>query len=221
MTRRLVLWRHGRTAWNAERRFQGQVDIPLDGDGVRQAAVAARHLAVLPPDKIVSSDLERARVTAEALAAPTGLEIQFDERLRETYAGEWQGLSREELLASHGADLARWAAGSDLQPGGGERRTQVAERMVAAIDDALVDVPDGGTLVVATHGGAARAAVGALLELPVANWAILGVLTNCAWTVLSERAGAEVDDEGRPLARWRLEEYNARSLPETAFGDDR
>ena len=78
MTRRLVLWRHGRTAWNADRRFQGQEDVPLDEQGVRQAAEAARHLAVLPPDRIVSSDLGRARVTAGALAAITGLDVHLD-----------------------------------------------------------------------------------------------------------------------------------------------
>lgn len=220
MTRRLVLWRHGRTAWNADRRFQGQEDVPLDEQGVRQAAEAARHLAVPPPDRIISSDLGRARVTAGALAAITGLEVHLDERLRETFAGDWQGLSRDELIAGHADDLTRWAAGSDLRPGGGERRSEVADRMVAAITEALAEVPAGGTLVVATHGGSARAAVGSLLELPMPNWAILGVLTNCAWTVLSERVGDQTDDEGRPLARWRLEEYNARSLPETAFGDD-
>lgn len=215
MTRRVVLWRHGRTEWNAEGRFQGQTDVPLDAFGVSQASAAATQLAQLPPTKIVSSDLARARVTAGELASRTGLDVSLDARLRETYAGAWQGLDRDVLLARFGDELAAWASGSDLRPGGGERRSEVAGRMLAAIDDALVDVPMDGTLVVATHGGSARAAVGSLLGLPAEHWSILGVLTNCAWSVLTER----IDAAG--VVSWRLEEYNARSLPETAFADDR
>ena len=214
MSRRLVLWRHGRTQWNATRRFQGQIDVALDETGRAQARQAAEQLAQLPPTAIVASDLSRAQDTAAALAEATGVAVQTDARLRETNAGTWQGLGREELLAAHGEELAAWAAGSDLRPGGGERRSEVAARMVAAIEDAMATVAYDGTLVVVTHGGAARAAVGHLLDLPVANWAILGVLTNCAWTVLSEQPA----ESGM---RWRLEEYNARSLPQTAFGDDR
>ena len=214
MSRRLVLWRHGRTQWNATRRFQGQIDVALDETGRAQARQAAGQLAQLPPTAIVASDLSRAQDTAAALAEVTGVVVQTDARLRETNAGTWQGLGREELLAAHGDELAAWAAGSDLRPGGGERRSEVAARMVAAIEDAMATVPYDATLVVVTHGGAARAAVGHLLDLPVANWAILGVLTNCAWTVLSEQPA----ESGM---RWRLEEYNARSLPQTAFGDDR
>ncbi len=210
MSRRLVLWRHGRTEWNAAKRFQGQIDVALDSVGLAQAEAAAGMLAALLPHRIVSSDLSRARTTAEALSRRTGVVVELDPRLRETDAGDWQGLGRSELLARYPDDLAAWAAGSDLRPGGGERRTEVAERMVAAIEDALSGVPSGGTLVVATHGGAARAAVGQLLGLPVSDWAVFGVLTNCAWTVLTEQAHG-----------WRLEEYNARSLPEQALGDDR
>lgn len=213
--RRLVLWRHGRTAWNLEHRFQGQTDIPLDAEGVRQAGVAARQLGQLPPTAIVSSDLDRARTTAAALADITGLPVAQDQRLRETFAGDWQGLTREELLARYSDELAGWAGGSDLRPGGGERRSEVAARMVAAIEDAMAPLTGDATLVVVTHGGAARAAVGQLLGLPMDHWSILGVLTNCAWTVLSERP----EPDGG--SRWRLEEYNARSLPETAFADDR
>lgn len=210
MSRRLVLWRHGRTEWNAAKRFQGQIDVSLDAVGLAQAESAAALLAGLHPDRIVSSDLSRARATAEALSRRAGIDVEVDPRLRETDAGEWQGLGRAELLARFPDDLAAWAAGSDLRPGGGERRTEVAARMIAAIDDALVAVPQGGTLVVATHGGAARAAVGQLLGLPMLDWVVFGVLTNCAWTVLTEQPHG-----------WRLEEYNARSLPEQALGDDR
>lgn len=226
--RRLVLWRHGRTEWNHQRRFQGQSDVALDDTGRSQARAAAKELALLPPDRIVSSDLVRARVTAQALADLAGLPVHEDPRLRETYAGVWQGLDRETLQRDHAEELAAWAAGSDLRPGGGEKRTEVAARMVEGIEEALAPLPNGGTLVVVTHGGSARAAVGQLLGLPPEHWAILGVLTNCAWTVLQERYDPELGSvasgggsAGAGGVRWRLEEYNARSLPETAFADDR
>lgn len=73
--RRLVIWRHGRTAWNLEHRFQGQTDVPLDEVGVAQAKAAARMLMALRPQIIVSSNLSRARDTAAPLAAACGLEI--------------------------------------------------------------------------------------------------------------------------------------------------
>lgn len=217
--RRIVLWRHGRTEWNAEQRFQGQSDVPLDDVGRRQAAQAARVLADLPPDRIISSDLSRARETAATLSAITGLPVADDERLRETFAGIWQGLTRQELEEGHGEELASWSAGSNVRPGGGETRLEVAERMVAAIDDALLELPAGRTLVVATHGGSARAATGALLGLPHEHWAALGVLSNCAWSVLVENVPQPGGVRHGPP--WRLQEYNAGSLPAVALADDR
>lgn len=217
--RRIVLWRHGRTEWNAQQRFQGQSDVPLDEVGRQQALQAARVLAELPPDRIITSDLSRARETAEVLAGLTGLTAVGDERLRETFAGIWQGLTRAELEARHGEDLANWAAGSNVRPGGGETRVEVADRMVAGITDALRDLPAGQTLVVATHGGSARAATGALLGLPHEHWAALGVLSNCAWSVLVENVPRP--GEVRHGPPWRLQEYNAGSLPAVALADDR
>lgn len=217
--RRLVFWRHGRTAWNAERRFQGQTDVPLDDMGRRQAAHAAELLATLAPDRIVSSDLARARETAEALGAHVGLEVATHSGLRETFAGEWQGLTRRELEEMYGDELARWSAGSDVRPGGGETRLEVADRMVVTVEAVLAESAPGETIVVATHGGAARAAIGALLELPPEHWAALGVLTNCAWSVLVENLPDASGTRHGP--RWRLQEYNAGSLPVTALADDR
>lgn len=212
--RRIVLWRHGRTAWNAERRFQGQSDIELDDEGRAQAQRAARLLVHLTPSRIVSSDLSRAFATAQALADLTDLDVIADTRLRETFAGEWEGLRRPELFATYGDEVARWASDSHARPGGGETRIEVAERMVEAIDHYVNELPPQGTLIVATHGGSARAAIGALLELPPRNWACLGVLSNCAWSILTENT------TGHGPA-WRLQEYNAGSLPTPALADDR
>jgi probable phosphoglycerate mutase len=213
---RTIIWlRHGRTAWNEGGRFQGQTDVPLDDRGIRQAEAAAAVLAGLAPSRVVASDLDRARSTAAPLLAATGLPEVLDPRLRETYAGSWEGLTHREIRARDGDALDRWAAGDPIRPGGGELRTEVAERVDAAVREALSGLAADGPLVVVTHGGAARAGIGRMLGLPPEHWGVLGVLSNCCWSVLVEhsRDGA--------AARWRLAEYNAGSLPVPALGDDR
>jgi len=213
--RRIVFWRHGRTHWNAEQRFQGQTDIELDELGVEQAERAAAMLATLQPAVIVASDLSRAMNTAKPLARILGLEVTTDVGLRETFAGEWEGLTRPEMEQGYGAMLAQWSASAEMRAGvSGETRLEVAERVAAAVQRALERVEPGRVLVVVTHGGAARAGIGEILGLPPEHWAVLGVLTNCSWSVLVENVS--------PFGpRWRLQEYNAGTLPESALADDR
>ena len=213
--RKIVFWRHGRTPWNAEQRFQGQTDIDLDDVGTGQALRAAGMLATLEPSMIIASDLLRARATAQPLARILGLEVHLDAGLRETFAGEWEGLRRPELESGYGDLLASWSSGADIRPGiTGETRREVAARMAAAVERALVEVSPGQVLVVVTHGGAARAGIGQMLDLPPEHWAVLGVLTNCSWSVLVENLTGYGP-------RWRLQEYNAGTLPEAALADDR
>ncbi|MCH9738668.1 MAG: histidine phosphatase family protein [Actinomycetia bacterium] len=214
LSRKVVFWRHGRTEWNAQRRFQGQTDIPLDEVGLEQASDAARLLVGVRPTRIISSDLTRAHTTASALAELVNLDVRTFAGLRETNAGTWEGQTREALIANHGDELAAWAAGSNLRPGGGETRTEVAQRVINVINDELTTISERETLVVVTHGGSARAAIAMMMELPPEHWAALGVLSNCAWSVLSEK-----DSQFGPA--WRLQEYNAKSLPVPALGDDR
>ena len=216
--RRLVLWRHGQTAWNADNRHQGQIDIPLNDVGREQARHAAQTLVAMKPTHVIASDLERALETGQILADLAGIKLSTDERLRETFAGEWQGMTRDEIVAKYPEDYSAWGGDSEIRPGGGETRWEVSQRVVTAIDDALKNIPAGGTLVVASHGGALRSALGRLLGLDPRQWTILGVLANAQWSVLSEL------DENMPKLpdlKWRLQEYNAGSLPEPAIGDDK
>ena len=110
---RLLVWRHGRTAWNAGGRFQGQLDPPLDDEGRAQAARTAPHLATLLRGEdtvVVSSDLHRARDTAAALAPLLGVEVQVDGRLREHGLGTWEGLTRAEVSERHPGHDSDWIA---------------------------------------------------------------------------------------------------------------
>ncbi|MFF3493603.1 histidine phosphatase family protein [Streptomyces sp. NPDC002795] len=207
--RRVILWRHGQTAWNLERRFQGTTDIGLTEAGVAQARRAARLLASLRPDAIVASDLERASSTAAELTALTGLDATYDESLRETYAGEWQGLTHEEIIARFGDQYAAWKRGEPVRRGGGELETEVADRAAPVVLRHADKLPDDGLLVVVSHGGTIRTTIGRLLGLEAHHWEGLGGLSNCCWSVLGEGARG-----------WRLLEHNAGTLPEPVLGDD-
>ncbi|MGW0933529.1 histidine phosphatase family protein [Streptomyces sp. NPDC002666] len=207
--RRIVLWRHGQTAWNLERRFQGSTDIELTDEGVEQARRAARLLASLKPDAIVASDLRRAAATAAELAAITGHAIAHDPGLRETYAGAWQGLTHEEIVGLYGEQYAAWKRGEPVRRGGGELETEVADRAAPVVLAHADKLPDGGTLVVVSHGGTIRTTIGRLLGLEAYHWEGLGGLSNCCWSVLGEGARG-----------WRLLEHNAGTLPEPVLGDD-
>jgi probable phosphoglycerate mutase len=203
-----VLWRHGQTVWNAERRFQGQSDIPLDETGQAQAERAARLLAGLRPDLIVSSDLSRAASTAAPLARLTGLDVTLDKDLRERHGGCWEGLTDTEIRARYPAEHATWT------PPDGEPSSVVADRVAGALHRtaaALAEGPAGdGLAVVVSHGAALRLGMSRLLGMPEDLFGVLGPLSNCSWSVLGRRHG-----------QWRLLEHNAGTLPEPILSDDR
>lgn len=208
--RRVVFWRHGRTEWNRVGRFQGQQDIALDPSGVRQAAEAAAVLRFLAPDAIVSSDLSRALQTGSALAEATGLRIGQDKRLRETFAGAWEGQTFTQIAEQDAPLLAAWSAGvGSVRASGGETRIDVGSRVADAVTEAVGGLPAGGTLVAVSHGGAIRAGICALLGLPTESWAVISGVSNCHWSVLQETP----DRHGRPA--WHLAQHNVGldSLP--------
>jgi probable phosphoglycerate mutase len=194
---RLLIWRHGETAWNAEDRVQGQIDLELNELGVAQAARAAAALADQEPDAVVSSDLRRAADTAAALASLTGLTVHYDPRLRERYFGDWQGLTNTELAERYPAERARWRAAQVIGGCGVEELDDLTKRATAALLEAAELAP-GGTVVVTCHGGTAKYGVGALLGWPAQVLASIGPLGNCRWIEL----------HSHPVRGWRLHGYN-------------
>ena len=178
--RKIVMWRHGQTAWNLERRFQGTSDIPLDDVGVSQAGRAARLLAALRPTAIIASPLVRAAATAEMLAEITGLTVTYDPDLTERSGGSWEGLTNAEIRAKYPTEHAIW------QPPGGETSEQVAKRVTAAIERGLAKLPAEGVLVIASHGAALRLGMLRWLGFPEELWSRFGGLANCSWSVLDE-----------------------------------
>ncbi|MDG4764823.1 histidine phosphatase family protein [Solwaraspora sp. WMMD406] len=180
---RLIVWRHGNTDWNAADRVQGQTDTALNDLGRDQATAAAPLIAALQPDAIVASDLRRAADTAAALAALTGLPVRTDPRLRERYYGLWQGLTMPTIAERFPAEHARSRAG-DQSPGCEvESLDDLGKRVGEALQEAA-DATPGGTVVVATHGGAARQGCGYLLGWGAEILRTVAPLQNCHWTEL-------------------------------------
>lgn len=167
----IVLIRHGETAWNAERRLQGHIDIALNAEGERQAEALAAALAAERFDAVVASDLLRARQTAAAIARRYAQEVATDAALRERCYGAFEGLLYDEIERRYPAEFAAWRS-CDVDaalPHGerpGETFRQFYRRAVGAID-AWAQAYPGGKLALVAHGGVLECAYRHALGLPL------------------------------------------------------
>lgn len=196
---RVVLLRHGRTAWNAERRMQGRLDPPLDETGEAQAAAVAPVVQRFEPVVVVASDQMRAFQTALAVTEGTGLEPRKEPRLRETDVGAWSGLVDTEVRADWPGALEQWRDDAAFAPPDGESRVDVAARGLPVVHE-LVGTPEvdaeGATALLVAHGGTITGVTCGFLGWPVEIWPSLQPLGNCRWAVLEFRHD-----------RWRLAEW--------------
>ncbi len=150
---RLVVVRHGETAWNVDQRIQGQLDIPLNERGRWQAGRLAQALSGEGIEVIYSSDLQRAAQTAGALAQATGLPLHTDPSLRERAFGDFEGVTFTEIEQRWPEAARRWRRRDpDFGPGGGETLTGFYERSVAAAVRLAARHP-GQTIALVAHGG--------------------------------------------------------------------
>ena len=181
-----VLVRHGVTAWNRARRFQGHIDIPLDDEGHRQARLAARRLAQEPVSAVYASDLGRAVQTALPIAQALGLELGSEPGLRERHYGAFEGLDHDTLEREHAEAFARWRARDPdyALPGGGETLRTFSARVEAALLGLALRHP-GERVVAVTHGGvldcAYRIASGLDLGAPRRHDLLNASLNRVAW----------------------------------------
>lgn len=157
--KRLLLVRHGESEWNSIRRLQGQADIALSERGQAQALALKQTVAELAPDKVATSDLVRARVTAELLGFPAA-ELRPD--LRENAVGDWTGQSIADLVAADPDGYAGWRAGTYAPPGG-ESWADFRNRTRAAVLSLAQET--ASTLLVVAHGGVIRALLESFLGL--------------------------------------------------------
>jgi len=194
---RVILIRHGRTAWNVEGRFQGQADPPLDDTGRKQASAAAMVLRASPMAAVLSSDLARARQTAVLVAAWRDLPVRVSAELREVDLGAWTGLTRAEAARRFPDQYRDWRVhSSTARRGGGETEDEAGERVASCLLAAAALWP-GQTIAVVSHGLALRSA---MRLLPMARaWSGPGEpphLDNGRWVTLQVEQPAHL--EGTP-----------------------
>lgn len=172
--------RHGQTLWNSSGRYQGATDVPLSEIGKEQAEKAAAWFRDVHLDAVYSSDLSRAKDTAETIARTKGLSVSLHPGLREISFGDWEGLTYDEIEA-------RWSGGIEamynhpatVRISGGESFGDVEKRTMAAMKDIIAEVgmgdngrgdeweENGKTVLIVSHGGALRTIFCGLLGITV------------------------------------------------------
>ena len=165
MHTRIYLVRHGETDWNSGGKFQGHSDIPLSGKGREQAIRLAKRLKDVDIHGIYSSDLCRARETAEIVAKPHQLTVQTMTDLREINFGGWEGLTYQEITEKFGESYSCWCENPLMtRIPSGESLQDVVDRCSKAMQNLILQHP-GETLLVVAHGGVIRTIVGTSLGI--------------------------------------------------------
>jgi broad specificity phosphatase PhoE len=186
----ILLVRHGETDWNAAQRWQGHTDRPLNDRGREQARGLARRLAGTPLAAIYSSDLARARETAEIVAEALGLPVTLLRELREVNVGSWSGLSGAECEARFPVGYSRWRAGGHGWDDG-ETYDEMSARVLAALRG-IAETHPGDTVLVVTHGGAIRSVLAHAAGLTYAEHRRAGMVVteNCGIVRFAAENGA-------------------------------
>lgn len=179
--KRLILVRHGESAWNVEQRIQGQLGGGLTARGRRQSSATARVLAeAFPTARLAVSDLQRCRETIDPLEATLGRRARLDEGLRERDFGAWSGRLAEDLREDDPDRWRRWQAGEDVVGEvDGEDTSRFTKRVVTTLERLLGEVPDGADLICVTHGGPIWHGTCALVDL---DEQVLGQVANASVT---------------------------------------
>lgn len=169
MEQSIYLIRHGQTDWNKARRFQGTKDISLNETGRKQAAKLEQALAHIPFDRVVSSDLSRARETAEILASGRSLKVETDVLLREIDFGYWEGLDFAAIEARFPEEARTWLEDpGSLKIPGGESFQIMAQRVWERFLF-WTEREDYQKMAIVSHGGTTAAMICMILGEPIAS----------------------------------------------------
>ncbi len=186
---RIILLRHGECLANIEDVFPGQVDSPLSRLGIEQAECAAKYLKNFKIDKIYSSDLSRAIMTAEATNAYFGLDIIIDERLREINGGDWQMKKYDSLSSLYPEDYRLWKTDTaNSTPTNGESVKNLAERMLKVLIE-IAENNKNSTVLIATHSGAIRAFESIVSKNGLNGWNEIPFVSNASITIYEYKNG--------------------------------
>ena len=200
MAVQIVLVRHGATDWNLQRRCQGATDRELNDVGIQQAKTIAAAFTTEPIAAIYSSNLKRARQTAESIAGPHNLPVLIEHDIRELDHGELEGLTFNEIKDSYPDFISRWrTTPAEIQVPGGEKLADVAERAWNGLNRIVGQHEDGKTVVVVSH-----------------NFPILGIVCRITGTHLNSYRSFHLDPCGVTRltcnngSSWRLIHINNR-----------
>jgi len=191
-TRKVYLTRHGRIQLeDDQRRYIGQLDLPLSGEGVRQAEALAKRLSQTGITAVFASDLVRSRQTAEMIAAHGGIAVSLRSDLREISLGEWEGCTFADIIRrfpdefrARGADIAYYRVP------GGESFADCILRVVAAFHDLLGK--STGDIAIVGHAGVNRLLLCHVLGLPLGNLFRIGQDYGCINIIQCSDAGFQL-----------------------------
>lgn len=202
----LLVFRHGQTDWNRDHLLQGHSDIPLNDIGRRQAEALGVALADFDFEVVLSSDLVRAKETAEIATLSRSPAFHLTSDLRECHLGEAEGIHRDEISRRYGEDFwRRWKSNhpEDHEIGlpGGETKRQHKSRVIGSVEKFCRSHPDLGTLAVSTHGLSLVRLIqhchntpGGELLLPNCALVLMRFdLKSSSWTFVEIRKGQDVE----------------------------
>lgn len=166
----LYIVRHGETEWNKIGRYQGITNVPLNENGIAQAKACGNALKDVHFDRILSSDLSRALVTAETIRGIRQLEIKTDERLREINFGDWEKLLFTEIEERWPGLIDQMYRRPDIvKVPNGESFQEVQDRAWSAVSDFLNENNEDETILITCHGGTIRTILCKLLDISISH----------------------------------------------------
>lgn len=166
----LYIVRHGETEWNKIGRYQGITNVPLNENGIAQAKACGNALKDVHFDRILSSDLSRALVTAEMIRGNRQLEIKTDERLREINFGDWEKLLFTEIEERWPGLIDQMYRRPDIvKVPNGESFQEVQDRAWSAVSDFLNENNEDETILITCHGGTIRTILCKLLDISISH----------------------------------------------------
>lgn len=170
---KIILVRHGLTLWNGERKIQGHSDVELAPEGIEQAKLLAENFPLENISAVYSSDLNRAKTTAEILAQKFNLPVQLEKNLREANWGDWEGKKLSEIENADPVNYEKFFRNpEEVQISNAETFAQLQARAFSAFKKIIAAHPDENIIIVA-HGAINRTILCSILEIPLKKmWAL-------------------------------------------------
>jgi broad specificity phosphatase PhoE/ribonuclease HI len=194
---RVLVVRHGETTWGADGRFAGREDVPLTGRGRRQASSVAEKIKNLRPSIVLTSPLQRCRLTAKSIGSGSGAPVVVHEALLDGLLGEWTGLRPAEIESGWPQEFSTWRSDPDVAPPGGESFHQIRDRIAPLLAE-VVRLYRGHTVVLVTHAAVTKMILTTALEVPSAAAYRFRIDT-------ASLSGLTIDDDGAVMV-WAVNE---------------